>query len=181
MRKGTIFVITGPSGVGKSTLVKELLKTNPSIKRAVTFTTRKPRAGEVDGEHYYFINRKKFDQMKEEGDFLETIEIFNNYYGTSREQIQEILRNSNCILVLDTEGAKKIMNGKNVVSIFIRALNLDVLRQRMVKRESESKENLVLRMDKVKEQMHEMQYFDHIIINNDLAIALKQLSRIIVA
>lgn len=179
--KGFIFIISGPSGVGKSTLVNELLKINPMVKRAITFTTRPIRKGEVQGVDYNFIDLKEFETKKDNGYFLETIKIFDHYYGTDENQVREILKEDHCILVLDPSGALEIMQKLDAVSIFIQAKSLDILNDRMLKRQSETLVSLDSRLDKAKEQMKQIKYFDYIVTNDTLGLALKQLDSIIVA
>lgn len=101
-KRGRLFVISGPSGVGKGTLVAQVMKKLPNLKRAVTYTTRQPRQGEISGKDYYFVTREEFERLKQEGAFLEWAEVYGNFYGSPKREVEEILsKGHNVLLVLD--------------------------------------------------------------------------------
>ena len=177
---GRLFVISGSSGVGKGTVIKDFLKKNSQFKLSVSCTTRKPRVGEVHGENYFFLTHDEFKKLMENNEFLEWAEFSGNFYGTQRQYIDEKLaQGKDLILEIDTKGAlnvKKIM--PDAILIFILPPSLDVLEARLRGRNTETEESIQKRLNSIKLEMENSNMFDYKIINDDVQNAVKQLERI---
>lgn len=175
-----LFVISGSSGVGKGTLIKEFLRRNPDFKLSVSCTTRKPRGGEVHGENYFFISREKFQACIERGEFLEWAEFSGNMYGTQRPYIEEKLaQGKNLILEIDTQGAlnvKKIMPEAKL--IFILPPSFEELEARLRGRHTETEEAIQKRLEFTKLEMENSKSFDYQIVNDSIENAVKKLEEI---
>ena len=170
-------VISGPAGVGKTTICERLLEEfGDELSRVVTTTTRSPRSGEVDGKDYYFTEIDDFKNLARENAFLEYELIHGNYYGTSKKAVFEKIELSKSILInIDVRGAqtlRKEMNAQfssdiKVVSIFLKPINLDVLKERLFKRGSDSKENIEKRLETAKAELEFAKEFDHEFISTE--------------
>ena len=175
-----LFVISGSSGVGKGTLIKEFLKRNPDFKLSVSCTTRKPREGEVHGENYFFLSREEFQACIERGEFLEWAEFSGNLYGTQRPYIEEKLaQGKNLILEIDTQGAlnvKKIM--PEATLIFILPPSFEELEARLRGRHTETEEAIQKRLEFTKLEMENSKSFDYQIVNDSIENAVKKLEEI---
>jgi len=150
--KGSLFIVSAPSGAGKTTICKKIMKTMDNVKTSVSHTTRKPRLGEVDGEDYLFISEKKFRGMIQKGEFVEWAEVHGNLYGTSRKRLEKIVNNGfDVILDIDTQGAEQIRKtyGSGVF-IFILPPSMSELRDRLEKRMSNTKEDMERRLKRAK-------------------------------
>lgn len=182
-----IIIITGPSGVGKGTIENELFKINElNLSLSCSVTTRKKRDGEVQGEHYYFIDKEDFINKINNDEFLEYSKHFDNYYGTLKSEVNKLLENGkNVIVEVDTIGAINIINElkdkkeNNLISIFIKPPNLGVLEERIRKRNSENDESIKKRLLKAKKEIKQTSYFMFIIINNNLMNSVKEIVKII--
>jgi len=178
---GTLFIVSAPSGGGKTTLVKALLKAEPGLKLSVSYTTRPPRQGEANGRDYHFVSPPKFERMLEAGEFLESAVIYGHSYGTSQKWIErELARNRDVLLEIDWQGAqqvRKLMRG--VVSIFIMPPSLKVLAARLRKRAQDSPEVIRRRLAAAREEMSHAPEFDYVIINDDFNRAARDLTSII--
>lgn len=178
-----VFVISGPSGVGKSTLINRLSKEMPDLGYSVSHTSRHKREGEVDGVHYNFISRERFRDMIERGEFVEWAEVYGEYYGTSHKTIKEhLLNNRDVILDVDPVGAKNI-KAKYMDSslIFIIPPSLEELKKRIKKRGTERDYDIKVRMEKAIEEIKESSWYDYIVINDDIEKALFALKSIIIS
>lgn len=177
---GTIFVVSAPSGGGKTTLVNRLMQHTDYIARVVTHTTRKPRQGEFHGEHYYFVSENDFKTLVENKGFFEFAEVFGNYYGTSKQAVFDtIKKGKDVVLVIDWQGAtaiKRIL--PQAILIFIMPPSLQVLKNRLDHRNLDSKEIVERRMQDAISQMRHYDQFDYMIINDDFDIALSELKSI---
>ncbi|MFO1380286.1 MAG: guanylate kinase, partial [Chitinivorax sp.] len=154
MQRGNIFVVTAPSGAGKTTLVAALLAADPLIRLSVSYTTRAPREGEVDGKHYHFVRREDFLLRLQQGEFLESAEVYGNFYGTSQRWLQQQLDAGNDILLeIDWQGAQQVRAlFPDAIGIFILPPSLEVLEQRLRSRAKDSEESIVRRMASAREE-----------------------------
>ncbi|WP_367670451.1 guanylate kinase [Sodalis-like secondary symbiont of Drepanosiphum platanoidis] len=182
MNLGTLYIISAPSGAGKSTLIKKFIKIKSLYKFyfSVSYTTRNIRINEFNKKHYYFITKKKFHQMKLKNYFLEYEKIFNNYYGTSKKKIKNMLKKGiDVFLDINWKGAqtirKKISNTK---SIFILPPSKNELEKRLYKRGKDSKNSIIERIYNSKEEIKHYYEYDYLIINKDINIALQDLKHI---
>ena len=176
-----LFIIAAPSGCGKTTLVDALLKNSEDLYLSVTHTTRKPRAGEVDGVNYHFISKTDFKKMIVNTEFVEHAEVFGNLYGSSREKIQENLnKNIDVILEIDWQGARQVKaNMPNAISIFILPPSKKSLLERLKGRGQDDDETIKNRMSDAENQMKHYDEFDYLVINDIFDDALSNLKTII--
>jgi len=178
-----IIIITAPSGSGKTTLVKRLLVACPQLAFSISACTRLPRSGEVHGKDYYFYTEEQFKKLIDENAFIEWEMVYSGkYYGTLKSEISRIRNNNQYPLVdIDVQGAISVHKTypKNSISIFIEAPSLDVLRQRLIQRGTETLQSLEERIEKAKLELKFAPQFNHVIINNDLETAAKDLIQVI--
>ncbi|BAN51265.1 guanylate kinase [Metapseudomonas resinovorans] len=177
---GTLYIVSAPSGAGKTSLVKALIDAEPNIRVSVSHTTRGMRPGEVDSVNYHFTSREKFVQMLEHGDFLEHAEVFGNLYGTSQSTVlQTLAEGHDLILEIDWQGAQQVRHlMPQAKSIFILPPSQEALRQRLDNRGQDSEEIIERRMrEAVSEMSHYVEY-DYLVINDDFATALEDLKAI---
>ncbi|STZ08464.1 Guanylate kinase [Moraxella caprae] len=181
--QGTLFIITAASGTGKTSLVKELLATTKNLVVSVSHTTREPRRGEIDGEHYYFTNRDEFIRLVGESEFLEHAEVFGNYYGTSKTAVNDLLSaGMDVILEIDWQGAlqvKKLI--PQAVMIFILPPSREALRSRLMNRNQDATKVIETRLAGAVREMQEYVNFDYVVINDDFDVALSEIKSIITA
>ncbi|WP_454841746.1 guanylate kinase [Pseudomonas hormoni] len=177
---GTLYIISAPSGAGKSSLVKALTDTNPEIRVSISHTTRAMRPGEVDGVNYHFVSREAFVKMGEHGDFLERAEVFGNFYGTSQSHLQQTLdEGHDLILEIDWQGAEQVRKlMPQARSIFILPPSLQALHQRLTHRGQDSDEIIAGRMHEAVNEMSHYVEYDYLIINDDFSHALDDLKAI---
>ena len=180
---GSLFIISAPSGAGKTSLVHALLATNPQIDLSVSYTTRAPRAGEVDGVAYHFISREIFIEMAGRGEFLESAEVYGNFYGTSQRWIsQENAKDRDILLEIDWQGAAQVRRQfPECVSVFILPPSIAALAQRLKGRGTDSQEIIARRMKAVREDVAHVAEFDYVIINDDLNEALHEFNAVVLA
>ncbi|MBL0076181.1 MAG: guanylate kinase [Rhodocyclaceae bacterium] len=173
MSFGTLFVVSAPSGAGKTTLVGRLLAADQHITESVSYTTRLPRPGEVEGVAYHFIDVPTFNQMKARGEFLESASVHGNYYGTSRVWLQAQMHAGHDVLLeIDWQGAEQVRRAfSNVVTIFIMPPSLAELERRLRGRGSDAEEVVQTRVNGALDEMRHVDEFDFVIINNDLDTA----------
>ena len=183
--KGKIFVVSAPAGTGKTTLVQMLVAEFPSVVENISYTTRPIRPGEISGVHYHFITENEFEQKIKDQEMLEYATIYGNYYGTSFQSIQELQRmGKHVVLVIDTQGALQLMEklkSTPAVFIFIKAPSEETLRQRLIKRRTESVESIETRLNWAKKELETAERYDYCIVNDDLAIAYQVLRGIVIA
>ena len=178
---GTLFVLSAPSGAGKSSLAKALVERTPGLAVSVSHTTRAPRPGERDGVHYHFVDRTRFAAMVEAGEFLEHAQVFDNFYGTSRRAVEDLLAQGRHVLLdIDWQGARRIKAlMPNTCTIFILPPSIAALEQRLRTRGQDSEATIARRMrDAVAELSHYAE-FDHLVVNDDFAAALADLEAIV--
>lgn len=176
-----LFVISGPSGAGKGTLVKELVRQRPDMTISVSVTTRPRRRDERDGEAYYFVSKEEFEAKQGAGLFLESAIVHGHYYGTQKETVDRALEAGlSVILEIDVQGAGQIReSGLDAVFIYINAPSEKELRRRLVGRETESAAELEKRLMNAKDENAQSFWFEHIIINDDIEEAVKELIQIV--
>ncbi len=180
---GSLFVISAPSGAGKTSLVHALLATNKQIDLSVSYTTRAPREGEVNGVAYHFVSRETFAEMAGRGEFLESAEVYGNFYGTSQSWIsQEMSKDRDILLEIDWQGAEQVRRlFPDCISIFILPPSIQALEQRLNGRGTDSVEIISRRMAAVREDVAHVAEFDYVIINDNLNDALAQLNAVVQA
>lgn len=181
VKRGSLFVISGPSGVGKGTLVQLLIKNNQDITVSVSATTRNPRPGEIDGVHYFFLEKDEFLMRIEQGEFLEWAEFAGNFYGTNSKLVDNMLeKGQNIILEIDVCGALQVKNKINeAILIFIEPPSVDELKNRLFKRHTESESEIQKRIAIVQSEFEKKQKFNHVIVNDNLDNSYKNLESII--
>jgi guanylate kinase len=180
---GNLFIISAPSGAGKTSLVSGLLKLNKQIDLSVSFTTRDPRPGETDGVDYHFVTREQFMHMAQHGDFLESAEVYGNLYGTSQSWIsQENGKGKDILLEIDWQGAAQVRSKfPDSIGIFILPPSLEALETRLKGRKQDSAEIIAKRLQAAQEDISHVAEFDYVIINDQLDVALHQLNAVVVA
>lgn len=182
LSSGLLFVVSAPAGTGKTTLVKMLEKEFDCVVPGISYTTRKPRADEVNGKDYFFVTREEFEAKRESGDFLESAEVFGNLYGTSRSYVLEKeSQGKHVVLVIDTQGAMQLKGTVPAVFIFLSPPSLDALRERLVHRKTEDAEDMERRLSIAAYEMGMINRYDYCIINEDLQIAYQALRSILIA
>ena len=180
-RKGTLFVITAPSGAGKTSLIEAVMKDDPSLKISVSYTTRKPRPGENDGVEYHFVDQKTFRRMQERGEFLETAQVHGNHYGTAKKVILDaVAKGEDLILEIDWQGAQQVRRlYPNTVGIFIVPPSVEELERRMRARAQDSDAVIRRRVANAREELAHAGEFKYAIINKDFETAQRELASII--
>lgn len=183
---GNLFILAAPSGAGKSSLIKALLEKHASnihqrVEVSVSHTTRNPRPGEVDGEHYHFVSRDQFESLIEQGVFFEWAEVFGNYYGTSRVTIEQTLhRGVDVFLDIDWQGAQQVKRQlPDACGIFILPPSLAVLEERLTRRGQDSEAVIASRMKQAVSEMSHFNEFDYVLVNDDFSAALHELESIV--
>jgi guanylate kinase len=180
--KGLFFIISAPAGAGKTTLVNMLTKDFECVARSVSYTTRSPRIGEVDGVDYFFISEEDFKKKIEKGDFLEYANVFGSYYGTSKEFVEKkINENKHVVLVIDTQGAAKLREKGIGIHIFISPPDPETLKSRLINRNLDSESVIKKRLFFSQGEMEQAQFYDYEIVNDKLDIAYQILKSIVIA
>lgn len=178
---GRLIVISGPSGVGKSTVVAEAIKGRTDVCFSTSVTTREPRPGEVDGREYFFIGRARFREMVEKDELLEHAEFVSNSYGTPRAFVERKLREGmNVLLDIEVQGARQIREKMpGAVMIFIAPPSIEELESRLRGRGTEAEEHIAGRLKRARQEFHEADFYDFLIVNDDLDTAAHALGAII--
>ncbi len=184
-RRGRLFVISGPSGAGKGTIVKRIMEDRGPVRTAlsVSATTRAPREGEIDGKSYFFLSEEEFLRRVEDGGFLEYAEVYGNYYGTPRPYVEDRLSNGfDVILEIDIQGAMNVKKSfPGGVFIFLIPPSMDVLRGRLRARGTDSDEAVELRLSEVRKELAHVSDYDYCVVNNDLDEAVAETEAIFTA
>ena len=183
MTKGSLFIITAASGTGKTSLVKQLIATTNDLAVSISHSTRQPRPGEIDGQHYHFVSREIFADMIKQGEFLEHAEVFENYYGTAQSTVEFMLSNGlDVILEIDWQGALQVQKLRpDATTIFILPPDRQSLRQRLSNRGQDSQEVIERRLAGSVNEMAQYVNFDYVVINDNFDVALAELKSIIIA
>jgi len=170
-KKGMMFILSSPSGVGKTTITKKIAKNNTNFKISISHTTRKPRPKEINGHDYFFVNEREFNSLKDNNDFFEHAKIFDNYYGTLKKPVQEILRSGKDVLFdIDWQGTQQLKKIKNLslYTFFILPPNIQVLKERLLNRHQGQTNLIQKRMIKFNEELSHWDEYNHIVVNDDL-------------
>jgi guanylate kinase len=181
--KGCLFIITAPSGAGKTSLVHELLSSDRRLHLSISYTTRQPRPGEENGKDYHFVSTETFSKMQKAGDFLESALVHGNYYGTSRNWLlTQIQDGKDIILEIDWQGAKQVRSAfPEAIGIFILPPSVRILEERLTNRGQDAQSVIKTRLEAARAEMSHLEEFDYVIINDVFEKALKDLASIVLA
>ena len=178
--QGKLLVVSGPSGVGKGTIVKTLVSRRKDVVESVSCTTREPRAGEVHGREYYFLTKEEFLRRVQEDDFLEYDEHFGNFYGTPKSFVREALKEKSVILEIDVVGA---LNAKKAfpdcVLVMIVPPSMEELKRRLISRNSETEAEIENRLSRLEYELSQKDKYDFVIVNDEIDMAIQELEKII--
>ncbi|OCB00960.1 guanylate kinase [Clostridium beijerinckii] len=181
--RGLLIVISGPSGAGKGTICKRFMEKNKDVMLSVSATTRSPRAGEVEGINYFFMSKDQFVEKIASNDFLEYAEVYDNYYGTPKSNVEEMLQSGkDVILEIDIQGALKVKeNTREGVFVFILPPSMEELKQRIINRGSETNESLMKRFKSAYKEINFISKYNYAVVNDKVEIAVEKLEAIISA
>lgn len=182
-KKGLLIVLSGPSGSGKGTICKSFLEKNEKVGLSISATTRAPRDGEVDGTHYFFIDKPKFEEMIQKKELLEYVHVFDNYYGTPKKYVDDKIESGDdVILEIEIEGAKNIKTSyPDAVLIFVLPPTIEELRRRICSRGTETMEQIEKRLNRSIREISEIEQYSYFIVNDDLEYSVKELEAIVLA
>jgi guanylate kinase len=182
-RKGILFIISAPSGSGKTTLCSKLVDSLSGLSRSISMTTRAPRIGERDGIDYIFIEKEEFLKRKKKGEFLEWAKVFDEYYGTPKRYIKHLIaKGQDVILNIDVQGAMKIKRlGMRAVFIFMLPPSIEMLKERLTNRSTDSKKEIRERLKFAKKEMAYSYRYEYAVVNDKLETALENLRSIVIA
>ena len=179
--KNIMVILSSPSGVGKTTLTKKIQQKYHSFKISVSHTTRPPRSNEVDGIDYHFVTNEKFEKLIKENKFYEYAKIFGNYYGTLKQEVDNIFKTNDIIFDIDWQGTKQLskFESLNLIKIFLIPENKEELKKRLVKRNQNTEEEIIKRFNAFDEDIKHWNDYDFVIINKNLEVCFKQIESII--
>ena len=179
--QGNLFIVSAPSGAGKTSLLKALLERDADLKLSVSHTTRTPRPGEVDGVHYHFVSVDEFMRLAGEGAFLEQAQVFDNYYGTSQAAVQSLLdEGHDVVLEIDWQGARQVRKAfPEAISIFIVPPSVAALRERLGNRGQDDESIIERRMRDARSELSHYAEYDYLVVNDDFDLALDELQCIV--
>ena len=183
-KKGMMFVLSSPSGTGKTTLAKKLAENNINFAISISYTTRKPRTNEINGKDYYFISREEFDDLLKKNNFYEYANIFDNCYGTLKKTVLELLsRGKDVLFDIDWQGTKQLNKIKSLslVTFFILPPNLKVLKERLLNRHKGQEKLVEKRMNKFNEEISHWNEYNYVVINDDLNKCYDEILRVIMS
>jgi guanylate kinase len=181
-KKGMLFVLSSPSGAGKTTLTKKLAENNKNLKISISHTTRKPRPNEVNGKDYFFVSSLEFDNLIKEKKFFEYANIFENNYGTIKQTVKDLINQGTDVLFdIDWQGTQQLkeVEGLSLVTFFIIPPNIKVLKQRLLNRHQGQEKLIEKRMNKFNEEVSHWSEYNYIIVNDDLETCYNKILRII--
>jgi guanylate kinase len=180
--KGILFVVSAPSGAGKTTIVRKVISQLPGVSLSISCTTRAPRPSEQEGVDYSFITREEFSAMEQAGRFIEWAQVHGDLYGTPRANLEKLQNGGDLVLEIDTQGARKIRESfSDVVLIFILPPSLEVLKGRLQSRGGDSEEAIEARLQNAQKELDQMAWYDYSVVNEEIEEAVKQLASIIIA
>ena len=181
--RGLLFIVSAPSGAGKTTLVERLVEQTPHLKMSRSYTSRPERQGESDGVDYNFVTRERFEAMIAAGEFLEWAEVFGNLYGTGAADTERLLaEGTDVVLVIDVQGARKVRSrGIETTAIFVMPPSMDVLEQRLRGRSKDSEEAIQRRLQVAKEEVAAFADYEFVVVNDELTAAVDRLRSIVIA
>ena len=179
--ENVMVILSSPSGVGKTTITKKIQQKYQSFKISVSHTTRSPRSNEVDGVDYFFVEKKKFEELIKEKKFYEYAKIFENYYGTLKKNVDESIKKNDLLFDIDWQGTKQLSKFKNlkIIKIYLITSNKNELKNRLIKRNQNSKEEIKKRFNAFDEDIKHWNDYDYVIINDNLDVCFKQIENII--
>lgn len=182
LKMGLVFIISAPAGTGKTTLVSMLTKEFSCIKESISFTTRQPRVGESEGDHYHFVSQEQFDELQNQGRLLEHVSLFGQSYGTSKDELEKELKyGHHVVLVIDTQGALKLKKeGFEACYIFISPPSMEVLEQRLKNRNKDSSKSIEVRLSTAQHEMQQARFYDYHLVNENLQDSYEILKSIII-
>lgn len=174
-------IVIGPTAVGKSRMIDDLLRDYPQLCDIITYTTRQMRGGESEGNPYHFVTEEKFKQLQSQDHFLETANVHGRLYGTPRDQVERTATNGRCcVMDIDVQGAKKLMREyPSAVTIFLMPPSIDALRERFIKRGVTSEADLAKRLESARMEMAQANDFQHVIINDNFEVAYLEIRKIV--
>ncbi|MBF0572421.1 MAG: guanylate kinase [Desulfamplus sp.] len=180
-KRGKIFVVSAPSGAGKTTLCAKILAKFPNLAYSVSHTTRQPRANEIDGVHYFFITADEFKKRIDQNLWAEWANVHDNFYGTSLKFIEDnVAEGNNLLLDIDVQGAKQFKRSfPEAITIFIMPPSINVLKERLIKRGTDSDEVIIKRLANAENEIAQRSFYEHIIVNDELNISEKEMADII--
>ena len=183
-KNGMMFVLSSPSGAGKTTLTKKIAENNKSFIISISHTTRTPRPNEIDGKDYYFVNKLKFDTLIKTNSFYEHAKIFDNYYGTLKEPVLKSLSQGKDVLFdIDWQGTQQLKKIKDLelVTFFILPPNIQILKKRLLDRHDGQKKIILQRMNKFNEEVSHWNEYNYVVVNDDLEICYNKILNIIMS
>ena len=182
-RRGLLFIVSAPSGTGKTTLVERLVQVVPNLCMSRSYTSRGARPGEQDGVDYNFITRDRFEQMTRENDFLEWADVFGNYYGTCAADTEQYLAaGRDVVLVIDVQGARQVRSrGIETIGIFVLPPSAAILEQRLRGRSKDSEEQIARRLEVARREVDEYEQYEYAVVNDEVEVAVDRLRAIVMA
>ena len=183
-KKGMMFVLSSPSGAGKTTLTKKLAEHNTNFTISISYTTRKPRPNEVNGKDYHFVSEEEFDSLVKENNFFEYANIFDNYYGTHKKPVLELLsRGKDVLFDIDWQGTQQLKKIKtlSLVTFFIIPPNIQALKERLINRHEGQEKLIIKRMSKFNEEVSHWNEYNYVVVNDDLDMCYDKILNIIMS
>lgn len=181
-KKGMCFILSAPAGTGKTTLVKKLAAEFPLVVPSISYTTRAPRPLEIDKKDYFFVSEDEFKRKISNGDFLEYVKLYETFYGTSRQWVEEKIDEGKFVfLVIDTQGGLALKDKIAATYIFIKPPSLEVLKERLLCRATEKEEMVLMRLKLAERELEASKYYDYEIVNDDLETAYQVLKSVVIA